>query len=298
MAKIWSNRTCDLGTDSLDRFGGTYEGGWFLQLNPYETGYTIADLLELKNGYNRYLEIGTAAGGSLKLFTEALGIKEIVYIDDNQHAKCLDRVKTIKEIQESGVSVKEFIGNSHSIQANDFLANEKPFDLALIDGDHSEIGTRKDIELILPRMKTGGIVLLHDTATWNKHLIPEPSEGPEIIFNEVLDGKWPLEPIFHYVNSNSNKRQGFAGIRVLPLTAPRPIFGFWHVATLHNWKSIFLDQLNLLKNHGLLKETRKLYIGVLGDLNSVKELIASENVKDKIEIAYHSTKIEEYESPR
>ena len=37
-------------------------------------------------------------------------------------------------------------------------------DIAFIDGDHSKEGITKDLEMILPRMKKGGVVMCHDCA--------------------------------------------------------------------------------------------------------------------------------------
>jgi predicted O-methyltransferase YrrM len=41
---------------------------------------------------------------------------------------------------------------------------EESIDIAFIDGDHSTEGITKDLEMILPRMKKGGVVLCHDCA--------------------------------------------------------------------------------------------------------------------------------------
>ncbi len=54
--------------------------------------------------------------------------------------------------------IKPFRGLSVDI-ANGF---DNPIDLLFLDGDHSYQGCRSDVEAWLPKMKPGGIVVLHD----------------------------------------------------------------------------------------------------------------------------------------
>ncbi len=42
------------------------------------------------------------------------------------------------------------------------IAEEAPFDWVFIDGDHSAEGVLSDVRLVLPLMKPGGLLLLHD----------------------------------------------------------------------------------------------------------------------------------------
>ncbi len=70
-------------------------------------------------------------------------------------------------LEEYGVSVVEFIGDSHSDEAEAFVKSSGKMDLIGIDGDHTPAGARMDWELIIPALRPGTLVWLHDIATAN-----------------------------------------------------------------------------------------------------------------------------------
>lgn len=111
------------------------------------------------NRPRRYLEVGTARGGSAIIVSTAL--RDVGVADFE-----LTLVDTAFDIEPSnrrylGPHVRYLEGDSSAMIAR--AAEERgPFDLALIDGDHSYAGARRDILLAMPAVSPGGYVLLHD----------------------------------------------------------------------------------------------------------------------------------------
>jgi predicted O-methyltransferase YrrM len=162
------------GSDHLPTFGGTFEGGYYIQQNPAE----LADLIRAMNGrqINSYLQIGSAAGGTERFLCEQVGIFDLTIIDDGQHSKFriwTDVNKSALEAQ--GVQVSEYIGSSHNPAAKFFLESlGKTFDLIGIDGDHSPAGVDMDWKLIERFSKPGTLVWFHDISG---NLLPPEMQG-------------------------------------------------------------------------------------------------------------------------
>ena len=148
----------DAGSDSLEVFGGTYEGGIHIQQVPDELAPCVKVLLDSGEKVQNLLEIGAAAGGTTYLLNHFFGFDNIVLIDDNQHWKYELRPDILK-----GINRKEIVGNSRDQTVIDQV--EGQFDILVIDGDHSYQGVNADIENYLPFLREGGFLMLHDTAT-------------------------------------------------------------------------------------------------------------------------------------
>jgi predicted O-methyltransferase YrrM len=78
-------------------------------------------------------------------------------------------------------NLKQFIGDSHSQEARQFLASNlvEPLDVAFIDGDHSYEGVWADIRVAMAFSRPGTIFIFHDTVA---------CEGVERAWLEVLQG--------------------------------------------------------------------------------------------------------------
>lgn len=172
----------NLGSDDLATFGGNFEGGYHVQQDAAE----LAGLIEALKAYriDSYLQVGCAAGGTERFICETLGVKEIAVIDIGQHPKFpvwIEQNKPALEAQ--GVAVKQHIGDSHDEAAEEFLAKHgKKYDLIGIDGDHSPAGVRMDWALIMPCLKPGTLVWLHDLASEN---LPLGQQGALEVWNKI-----------------------------------------------------------------------------------------------------------------
>lgn len=160
------------------------------------------------------LEIGTANGGTLYLFSQMIGSNaKIISLDlpsgrfgggyesfkipfftnfaqDNQH---IFLIRTDSHAPSSYAKVKTIL-------------NGQPLDFLFIDGDHTYEGVKKDFEMYSPFVRSGGLIALHDIC---KH----PSEtGCEVhkFWNELRNGYSHQEIIY-------DKKQNWAGIGILQI---------------------------------------------------------------------------------
>ncbi len=156
------------GSDRVDVFGGSYEGGYHIQQNPYEISMAILKINEYYKEIDNYLEIGSAAGGTTRLISDFIKLKNVYIIDDNQHPKYKIRENNLKHL-----NTMEFIGDSHSIECQNILKQwNKKFDIVFIDGDHSYIGVKTDFEIIKEYIHIGSLILFHDTCINMKNFGP------------------------------------------------------------------------------------------------------------------------------
>ena len=156
-------RVCAAGTDSKWWFGRAYEfeGGLALLQNPEELA-ALCLLLRRHEPRDTYLEIGSAGGGTARFLHEEVGFGRMLAIDDGRHPRAAEQDENFAAIG----GVERHIGDSHAPEAAAFLAEHAPgrsIDIALVDGDHSWSGVRRDIRLVLPHLRPGGLLILHDT---------------------------------------------------------------------------------------------------------------------------------------
>jgi cephalosporin hydroxylase len=80
-------------------------------------------------------------------------------IDDGEHLRASEQKVNL-------AGFKGFVGSSHSPEAATFMEESLqglPLDLAFVDGDHTEEGVWKDIEMVLPFCLPGTLIVVHDT---------------------------------------------------------------------------------------------------------------------------------------
>jgi predicted O-methyltransferase YrrM len=156
------NEILNFGSDSIEVFGGKFEGGINLQQRIDEITDLIMFLIENTESVN-FLEIGAAAGGNTFIFNKYLNIVSTCIVDDNKHPKHGLRSVILKDIK-----YDEFIGNSQSKEAVEYVRNKGIlFDIIFIDADHSYDGVKKDTINYLPFLKPSGYMIFHDTVTSN-----------------------------------------------------------------------------------------------------------------------------------
>ena len=161
-----------------DAIFGPNVGGYYIQQDPKE----FAGLVQTLQGYDikTYLSIGTAGGGAERFLFDKLKFDKFYSIDLNEHP----RRKIWHEQNKPAIcEVKEFLGDSHSEEAENFLSDlNVKFDCIGIDGDHSPCGVRLDWALVQPYLKKGTIVWFHDITE---------CQGPLELW-EMLKGKFTV----------------------------------------------------------------------------------------------------------
>ncbi len=155
------------GSDSTEVFGGRFKGGYELQQCPNEITEFLFDF-QGKRIHN-FIEIGVAAGGNTRIFCDFLQIENVFVMDLNEHPSINyegnpnARDNNFKALKNTG-NFTNFWGDSHSVEALRFLqSQDTKFDMAFIDGDHTENGIKLDTELVLPFLSDGAYVIYHDT---------------------------------------------------------------------------------------------------------------------------------------
>jgi len=146
----------DAGSDNLGIFGGKYEGGIHSQQISDELAPCILTILESGQIIKSYLEIGVAAGGTTYLIDHFFKPGKIILIDNNKHPKAGLRAEVLK-----GIEYTELIGNSHDVEI--IKRATGPFDLIILDGDHSYEGLIADMENYLLTLNAGGFLIIHDS---------------------------------------------------------------------------------------------------------------------------------------
>lgn len=155
----------DAGSDHVGVFGGEKEGGYHVQQNPDEFAALICLLSDRCRPIDLYGEIGTAAGGNLRLIYELIGFGAAIVVDDGRHPKHKHFAENTKDF---GLKIVTHIGDSHATAATEFLQHEMSrgitgFDAVFIDGDHSYEGVKQDIELVSPYCHPATLLIFHDT---------------------------------------------------------------------------------------------------------------------------------------
>lgn len=130
------------------------------------------------NDYS-YVEIGSFLGGSLSPFLMDTRCKLVLSIDDRERQQEDERGKKfdyagvthqtmIDNLKARGISTEKLKTFDGSIDTISLVY--KPFDLAFIDGEHTDFACFRDFLWLLPMMKKDAVVMFHDSTLIYKAL--------------------------------------------------------------------------------------------------------------------------------
>ena len=144
------------------------------------------------------LEIGTAGGGTLFLFSN-IAHEEAILISVDLYQTIEKRI-LFRYIGKEKQKIFLIQGDSHSIETlrkiEGILRDDK-VDFLFIDGDHSYEGVKKDFEMYSPLVRKGGIIAFHDIIPdyYTKYGIKTSSWAGEVykFWNEVKEKYEHLE---------------------------------------------------------------------------------------------------------
>jgi predicted O-methyltransferase YrrM len=171
----------------------------------------LTKLVELKKP-KYILEIGTANGGSLFLFTKLAHPKATIISIDLPEGRFGGGYPKFKENfyksfatnKQKMFLLREDSHNPNTYEKVKVLLESQKLDFLFIDGDHSYEGVKTDFELYSPLVKKVGIISFHDIA---KH--PEEwGVGVDKYWNEIKSSYTSQEFI-------ENTEQKWAGIGVI-----------------------------------------------------------------------------------
>lgn len=127
------------------------------------------------------LEVGSYLGGTLAGFRAMWPEALVISIDDGLSSAALGKVL-------NGHGAVTITGDSHAHTTFELalaaLGGERAVDLLFIDGDHSESGCRRDVEMYGELLEIGGLLALHDVAPYFPSAGAEPL-GPEAVWAEL-----------------------------------------------------------------------------------------------------------------
>ncbi len=143
--------------------------GWF----SYE--YVYKDLVEQAEDDSLFVEIGSYKGMS-----SAFMAVEIINSGKNIRFECIDPMQldvgswSCNPDEQDGYSEKEFHARLESVKdhyklhkmtSDDAVKqyDDASIDFLMVDGDHSYEAVKKDILNFLPKMRSGGIIVLDDS---------------------------------------------------------------------------------------------------------------------------------------
>tara|TARA_R100000008_G_scaffold84797_2_gene73140 strand:+ start:600 stop:1172 length:573 start_codon:yes stop_codon:yes gene_type:complete len=131
-----------------------------LNLNQYNF---VKDLLADKK-IEYALETGFATGRSaLSILNNCTDLKKMISIDINFNYRSSSR-QMLATLEKEFPVFSGVESDSKSALTAEFFEKHYPngIDYCLVDGDHTYHGCLRDLQLIFPHMKTGGIVLIDD----------------------------------------------------------------------------------------------------------------------------------------
>jgi cephalosporin hydroxylase len=157
------------------------------------------------------LEIGTAFGGTLFLFTRiASNDAQIISIDlpggNFGGGYIKTRMKLYNEFGMNNQKIFLIRKNSHKKETfeevKEILSDSK-LDFLFIDGDHTYEGIKRDFELYSPLVKKGGLIVLHD-------IVKCEIKGCDVsIFWDEIKSKYKIIEIIE------DKNQNWAGLGLI-----------------------------------------------------------------------------------
>ena len=180
--------------------------GHFKSISCMQNPYEIEDLFNIvrRAQPRRVLEIGTARGGALYLWTQAASPDSLIISVDlpdgefgGGYPAC--RIPFYQSFARQSQELRLVRADSHAVETlrivKDAFAGQQ-IDFLFVDGDHTYEGVKQDFELYGPLVRPGGIIAFHD-------ILPRP-DIPEIqvdrFWKEIRD-RFPTEELLGPDNS-------------------------------------------------------------------------------------------------
>lgn len=183
-------------------------------IRPMQIQEEILELLKIleKNNPKIILEIGTANGGTLFLFSRIASDDATIISVDLPQGKFGGgypkwKIPLYEAFAQSNQKLHLIRADSHkqeTLEEVEKFLNGRKIDFLFIDGDHAYEGVKKDFEMYHKLVIEGGIIAFHD-------IVPGPAEsvGGVPKFWGEAKGNAPYKEIVH------NWNQGGYGIGVL-----------------------------------------------------------------------------------
>ena len=134
----------------------------------------IMQCLKVNSSSYNYIEVGSFMGGTLAPFLIENHCHAIFSVDDRERAQPDERgvnydyagitsEKMINNLHHYGLNTEKLILHDGSIETLQINSNENMFDLAFIDGEHTDEAAFRDFLYIMDFMKKNCIIMFHDS---------------------------------------------------------------------------------------------------------------------------------------
>ena len=162
----------------------------------------------------RVLEIGTAKGGTLYLWTQAasedativsLDLPEGHFGGGYPEAR-IPFYQAFARPEQTLVLLRDDSHTKDSLEAVREHFDDQPIDFAFIDGDHTYDGVRQDVAMYGPLVRPGGIIAFHD-------ILPQP-ESPQTQVHRLWNELRSHHEIQEFISTDSPKQIGIGLLRV------------------------------------------------------------------------------------
>lgn len=145
-------------------------------IKPLQIRFEMVKLLRIlvKEKPKYVLEIGTADGGTLFLFSRAASEKAVITTIDlpgggfDKGSYPNWKVPLYKSFASPKQQIHLVQGNTHdqaTLEKVKTILNGNQIDFLFIDGDHSYEGVKKDFEMYAPLVKVNSLIAFHDIVT-------------------------------------------------------------------------------------------------------------------------------------
>jgi len=159
--------------------------GPYYTIAPMQENQEVGELAQIVADRNPHsvVEIGSAYGGTLFLWSRYLNPESITAIDISPYFKVRSRLwrefnqdvdYTFLNTSSQNESVRNRVKDEH----------ETGVDFLFIDGDHTYDGVKQDFELYSPLVNDGGIIAFHDIIEVNE----KPWMGVPQLWDELKSG--------------------------------------------------------------------------------------------------------------
>ena len=152
------------------------------QIPTYTTNYELFKLYELAKSLPKEaiaLEVGSYIGASSLMIAKGLKDKSKLFCIDtwNNDAMTEGNWDSYQEFSKNIKTVEDKIITIRNTSEQAGIDFNKNIDFIFIDGDHSYEGVKKDIDIWFPKLKSKGIIIMHDIG-W--------AEGVNKVINENI----------------------------------------------------------------------------------------------------------------
>ena len=181
----------DLITKYFDPEGYSFPDGFEHRFDPYSSKILYSLVREFKP--RTCVEFGTSFGGGTAVVLAALRKNRLPYWYIASELRDDIRQQTVANVYAKNLATPQFMT---AIEENlDYVPEE--IDFLYVDGDHDLANCQWYLENLLPRVKPGGLVVIHDWSV-TKDLAYTGGDFPEIhyLIDQYKSGKLPLTRLY------------------------------------------------------------------------------------------------------